>query len=54
MKRFIALLCIAVMALSMTACDLSETIDGISDSIVEAGAEALGDYLREDESWKNN
>ena len=52
MKRIIAFLCLVLMALSFAACDAEETISGISDSIVQAGAEALGDYLREDESWK--
>ena len=54
MKKLLALLCVAVAVLSFSACDLSETLNGISDSIVEAGAEALGDYLKEDESWKNS
>ena len=52
MTKLIAFLCVALMALSFTACDAEEKINGISDSIVQAGAEALGDYLREDESWK--
>ena len=53
MKKIIAFLCVALMAFSFTACDAEEKINGISDSIKEAGAEALGDYLREDASWKN-
>ena len=53
MKKIIAFLCVVLMALSFTACDAAEKINGISDSIKEAGAEALGDYLKEDASWKN-
>ena len=52
MKKIIALFCLAVMTLSFVACDASEKIEGIRDSLVEAGSEALGDYLKEDESWK--
>ncbi len=54
MKRIIAFLAIVFMMLSLSSCDISETVNGISDSIIEAGKEALGDYLREDESWENS
>lgn len=51
MKKILAILVIALALVSMISCDISDTINELSDQIVSNGAEALGDYLRQDDVW---
>ena len=53
MKKIVAFLMIVLMMLTFVSCDLSEDIEAMSNDIVQGGAEALGDYLREDPTWAN-
>ncbi len=53
MKKIIAFLMIVLMMMTFVSCDLSEDIESMSSELVGAGADALGDYLKEDPAWAN-
>jgi len=53
MKKIVAFLMIVLMMLTFVSCDMSEEIESMSSELVGAGADALGDYLKQDPTWAN-
>lgn len=51
MKKIVAFLMIVLMAFTFVSCDLGEDVGAMYDEMVQGGADALGDFLKEDPSW---
>ena len=51
MKKIVAFLMIVLMAFTFVSCDLGEDVGAMYDEMVQGGADALGDFLKEDPTW---
>lgn len=54
MKKIVAFLMIVLMAFTFVSCDLGEDIEAMHSELVEAGADAIGDFLKEDPVWSTS